>query len=312
MAAKRKRKRGRSSSRGRGPVSGMPERQQINHAAASGKDLGLASLGGELENRPFEALKELLGSKGLSRQMSRVSGKKVSKMAGEGAQKRPSSGSSATHSIGQGPSPDKIRPCPQEAQGHFERAGALDPDTELFLRAMEGVKPLSRRFDPREAADRCKRAESQRLKDQEEGHEVVRALKDLVSGRKKLAVEKTPEYVQGPGINENPQVVRKLRRGKYAIQAYCDLHGLTAAQAQEVCHEFMSDSIAEGRRCIAYIHGRGLSSRKEPVLKKVVTEFLTRGRFRRWVLAYSSAPSWDGGPGVTYVLLRKRPVRRGR
>ncbi len=287
----------------------MHEGQQIDPAAASGQGLDLASLGGELENRPFEALKELLGSRGLSRQMPRVSSRKVCKEDGERVQKNPPSRPSATPQS----SSDRVRrSCLRDAGGHFEKAGALDPDTELFLRAMEGVKPLSHRFDPREAAGRCKRAENQRLKEQAEGHEVVRALKDLVAGRKKLAVEKTPEYVQGPGINENPQVVRKLRRGKYAIQAYCDLHGLTAAQALEVCNEFMSDSIAEGRRCIAYIHGRGLSSKKEPVLKKVVTEFLTRGRFRRWVLAYSSAPSWDGGPGVTYVLLRKRPVRRGR
>ncbi|GEM_PF-1847375 len=190
------------------------------------------------------------------------------------------------------------------------RKGEDEEELRLFLQAMEGVQPIEHGRGYSEDSNKEMGNPSQDTKASvAEEDAAIRILKELVSGRAGLPVEKTPEYVHGPDINDNPQIVRKLRRGKYAIQAYCDLHGLTAAQAEEVCNEFMEESIQENRRCIAYIHGRGLSSKREPVLKKVVLNFLTKGAFRRWVLAYSSAPSWDGGAGVTYVLLRKRPAR---
>jgi DNA-nicking Smr family endonuclease len=43
-----------------------------------------------------------------------------------------------------------------------------------------------------------------------------------------------------------------------------------------------------------------------------VVKWLTNGPYRRFVLSFSSAPTWDGGAGVTYVLLRRRPVKRRR
>jgi DNA-nicking Smr family endonuclease len=41
-----------------------------------------------------------------------------------------------------------------------------------------------------------------------------------------------------------------------------------------------------------------------------VEEWLTRGPWRKWVVAYSSARIYDGGAGATYVLLRERPVSK--
>jgi hypothetical protein len=42
-----------------------------------------------------------------------------------------------------------------------------------------------------------------------------------------------------------------------------------------------------------------------------VVRWLTRGPWRKWIIAYSSARSCDGGTGATYVLLRtSRPAQR--
>jgi DNA-nicking Smr family endonuclease len=66
--------------------------------------------------------------------------------------------------------------------------------------------------------------------------------------------------------------------------------------------------VRQGLRTVLIIHGRGLSSPGEPVLKPLLEERLNRDGWRKWVLAYTSARACDGGAGATYVLLRKRPI----
>jgi DNA-nicking Smr family endonuclease len=105
-------------------------------------------------------------------------------------------------------------------------------------------------------------------------------------------------------------VARRLHRGDYSIQARVDLHGLNAMDAKEVFENFLKWAVITDKRGVLVIHGRGLSSPSEPVLKKKVLEWLTRGPWRKWVIAYSSARSCDGGAGATYVLLRTRPVSK--
>lgn len=184
-----------------------------------------------------------------------------------------------------------------------------DSDSIFFRKAMEGVKPLmDRESRPGRFSRKCAKVKG--FREEEDLQEAIQELKELVHGKRPLPVEKIPEYMDGPQINADRQLLRRLRSGDFAIQAYCELHRLTADEAIRVCDGFMSDSIMSNRRCIAYIHGRGRSSPGKPVLKEMVKRFLNRGRFRRYVLAYCSAPSWDGGPGVTYVLLRRRPVKK--
>ncbi len=183
-------------------------------------------------------------------------------------------------------------------------------DEELFLRAMEGVKPIENKRYVELKGYIKKSVNIKKKKEEQEIEQGLKELIEIVRGNRPLPVDKIPEYIDGPSINFDKQLVRKLRNGEFAIQAYCELHGLRADEALQVCDGFMADSIMNNRRAIAFIHGRGKSSPGKPVLKELVKDFLNRGRFRRYVLAYSSAPSWDGGPGVTYVLLRKRPVKR--
>ncbi|MGB9761249.1 MAG: Smr/MutS family protein [Caldimicrobium thiodismutans] len=58
------------------------------------------------------------------------------------------------------------------------------------------------------------------------------------------------------------------------------------------------------------MHGRGLSSKGKPVLKEKVREWLEKGPYRKYILAYASAKPCDGGPGATYVLLTQRPLKK--
>jgi len=104
-----------------------------------------------------------------------------------------------------------------------------------------------------------------------------------------------------PGLQH--QVLRKLRRGQYAIQGQLDLHGCTVPEARERVAAFLRDMQAQDRRCVRIIHGKGKSSEgRLPVLKGKVNAWL-----RQWdaVLAFCSARPNDGGTGAVYVLLRR-------
>ncbi len=131
----------------------------------------------------------------------------------------------------------------------------------------------------------------------------------MASGRG-FVVADTPEYIEGTGYRVSPRMAERLHRGEFAIQAPIDLHGLGVEEARLAFDDFLRESVIRNRRSLLVIHGRGLSSQGEPVLKARLTEWLTRGPWRKWVIAYASARLCDGGAGATYVLLRPRPVTK--
>lgn len=103
-----------------------------------------------------------------------------------------------------------------------------------------------------------------------------------------------------PGLQHT--VMRKLRRGQYAIEAQLDLHGNTVPEARERVNTFIHNMRALNKRCVRIIHGKGKSSEgKLPVLKGKVNAWL---RQKDEVLAFCSATPNDGGTGAVYVLLR--------
>jgi DNA-nicking Smr family endonuclease len=130
----------------------------------------------------------------------------------------------------------------------------------------------------------------------------------LVDTGQGFSVADTPEYMEGVGGPTPPEITRRLHRGDFAVQAHLDLHGFSAAEAQDVFDAFMKEALAAGKRAVLIIHGRGLSSPAQPVLKTRVAEWLSTGYWRKWVVAYASARLCDGGGGASYVLLRRKPI----
>ncbi len=97
-------------------------------------------------------------------------------------------------------------------------------------------------------------------------------------------------------------VLRKLRRGKWVIQAQLDLHGMISSEARLALVEFLHRAEKIGARCVRIIHGKGLSSfNREPILKHKVKHWLTQ---RDEVLAFAEARAVDGGSGAVVVLLK--------
>ena len=98
-----------------------------------------------------------------------------------------------------------------------------------------------------------------------------------------------------------PDVLRRLRRGQWAIQAQVDLHGLRRDEAREALQGFLRLARRQGHRCVRVVHGKGLGSPgKAPVLKSKVRAWLIQSQS---VLAFVQAPANHGGHGAVLVLL---------
>jgi DNA-nicking Smr family endonuclease len=202
------------------------------------------------------------------------------------------------------PSSFPVRHCSDLIDSREEISPELEK--ELYEKAMEGVTPILRE----NYVERIFQIELPESSRDREDAETLEKLTDLVKYGKGFNVADTPEFIEGTGYNIHPEVARRLHRGDYSIQAYVDLHGLVVEDAKEVFEKFLKWAVITEKTGVLIIHGRGLSSPYEPVLKKKVVEWLTHGPWRKWVAAYSSARICDGGAGATYVLLRSRPVSK--
>jgi DNA-nicking Smr family endonuclease len=190
-----------------------------------------------------------------------------------------------------------------------ETHDAEDPAREgdLFSEAMSGVAPIVQdKYSPEEdlaavldhkepCVPRC---------------DVLRRLDKLVQSGDGFVVADTPEYHEGIGHRVHPRAIQHLHAGRFSIQAHIDLHGLSAPEAERAVDDFLREAIRSGKRAVLVVHGRGLSSPRHPILKTKVRDWLMRGTWRKWVMAFTSARLCDGGAGATYVLLRQRPVTR--
>ncbi len=101
------------------------------------------------------------------------------------------------------------------------------------------------------------------------------------------------------GVSTN--VVAKLRRGHWAIQAELDLHGLRRDDAREALATFVRTAAQRGLRCLRVVHGKGHGSPgRQPVLKAKAQRWL--GQCAE-VIAFAQASGPQGGAGALIVLL---------
>ena len=104
-----------------------------------------------------------------------------------------------------------------------------------------------------------------------------------------------------PGLQKS--ILRKLRKGQFAVMDELDLHGLNQVQAKKVVAQFLAHALAMNFSCVRVVHGKGNRSEYGPVLKRAIGGWLVK---RQEVVAFASTPSHDGGTGAIYVLLTKR------
>lgn len=189
------------------------------------------------------------------------------------------------------------REAAEQARLAREQAARERHEQELFSRSVGPVQPLRRAAAPTVPRQRPAPVPRQRLRD--EAAVLVEAISDEFDVESLLDTDDALSF-RRRGVG--PEVVRKLRRGVWAIQAQLDLHGLRRDEAREHLAEFLRDAVRAGRRCVRVIHGKGNGSPgREPVLKLKVRGWLVQ---KSEVIAFTQARAQDGGHGALLVLLR--------
>ena len=178
-----------------------------------------------------------------------------------------------------------------------QRAAQLQREAHVFRDAMDGIVPLRPDGRIRRVPAPVPPVAQQRALD--DAATLAESLSDEIDIEQLLEVDETLSWRR---IGIGPEVVRKLRRGGWAIKAQIDLHGLRTDEARTALVEFLAYAHRNEFRCVRVIHGKGLGSiNREPVLKGKVRKWLAQ---REDVLAFCQARPNDGGAGALIVLLK--------
>ncbi|WED22517.1 DNA endonuclease SmrA [Vibrio sp. JC009] len=178
-----------------------------------------------------------------------------------------------------------------------------EDDLDLFQQMMGDVKPLTQ-----DTAEHQKK------------HKVTEAH----IARREAAVwlsEQDPEYLsldnapmlkpediiefKRDGVQDG--VYRKLRLGKYPIQAKLDLHRKTLEQARDEVVKFLKQCLRMDIRTVIIVHGKGERSNPPALMKSYAADWL---RQIKDVMCVHSAQRHHGGSGAVYVMLRKSDEKK--
>ena len=180
-----------------------------------------------------------------------------------------------------------------------------DTDDKLFRAELTGVQPLqvpvkvALNRSPISALATAARRES--------------AQRELTAERNFLTLDHVeildpyyPLEYKRPGVQNG--VFRKLKQGKYPMDARLDLHRMTADHAREELFDFIREATAYDLRNVLIVPGRGTHSKApEAILKSYVNKWLPE--FEE-VQAFCSAIPAHGGTGAVYVMLKKSEKKK--
>lgn len=177
-----------------------------------------------------------------------------------------------------------------------EQARALERERRLFADSVGPVKVLPAREPPAKPRPPPPPEPRQRLLDEQAA--LRASIEEGVDVESLLLTDDGLSY-RRPAVASD--VVLRLRRGEWAIQAELDLHGLRRDEARDRLMAFVRQAVRQGQRCVRVVHGKGIGSPgREPVLKGKVHRWLAR---QAEVMAFTQARGIDGGNGALIVLL---------
>jgi len=171
-----------------------------------------------------------------------------------------------------------------------------EDDKALFRDAIGDVKSVTNDKAP----DTTKKPSAHVKSTQRDNRSVMETLLSELSENDLLETGEHLSYT-APGVQR--AVLRKLKSGKYAIQAELDLHGMTLAVAKNELAEFLVECQHHRLLCVRIIHGKGRKTvEKTPRMKPAVNQWL---QGNKKILAFCSARTNDGGTGAVYALLKR-------
>jgi DNA-nicking Smr family endonuclease len=176
--------------------------------------------------------------------------------------------------------------------------------TDDFLEAMHDVQPLE--HEKRVSLDsRAIDQATMTIRQQAAQSELFVSVDPLDNAEVQQLPATAELAFQRSGVQHG--VYKKLRLGKYVLEARLDLHNMTVEQARTTLYEFVRDCISHDIRCALITHGKGEGRATPAVLKSNVAHWLPQIEM---VLAFHSAQKRHGGTGATYILLKKSERQR--
>jgi DNA-nicking Smr family endonuclease len=185
--------------------------------------------------------------------------------------------------------------------------GEMDSDSEAAFRdAMSDVEPLrNQRADVEKTRGEPTPAQLQRRQDAVDDRREAADPNQLHRGEIAMVGPRDELSWKKDGVQIG--VFRKLRQGKYEIDAELDLHRLTVNEAREAVFKFLNTSRTRDFRTLLIAHGRGEQSDPPARIKSYVAHWLKQ---TPEVIAFHSAPANRGGTGAVCLLLKKSPRQR--
>jgi len=104
---------------------------------------------------------------------------------------------------------------------------------------------------------------------------------------------------------------QRVARGRDAIDARIDLHGMTQSEAHGALRRFLRQAQADGAKIALIVTGKGTrttardGSSEGGVLKRQVPMWLALPEFRPLIVGFDDAHVSHGGQGALYVRLRR-------
>jgi DNA-nicking Smr family endonuclease len=105
-------------------------------------------------------------------------------------------------------------------------------------------------------------------------------------------------------------VRQRLARGRLAIDAAIDLHGMRQDEAHRALRAFLIREQSAGARIVLVVTGKGLRGPRHAddapgVLKRHAPHWLSAPEWRRFISGFDQAGRGHGGDGALYVRLRR-------
>jgi len=178
----------------------------------------------------------------------------------------------------------------------------LIDDVNLWHRVTESVQPLSKHKQ-----NYYKKTATRTMTDDHKTVPVNKPgprHKPLSAGKKPVHTQKLQHGI-APGLDR--ATAKRMRRGKVALNATLDLHGMTKGEAYPALMRFIEMAYNRGHQTVLVITGKGLKKDGTVgVLRQSVPDWLNDDVFRGRVNAYAYAAPKHGGVGALYVKLRRK------
>jgi DNA-nicking Smr family endonuclease len=201
--------------------------------------------------------------------------------------------------------------------GKRGRRSLTNEELELWRRVTRHDLPLTRIAAPEVNGSAWPEAEGKSAAKIETSPEKAAKVPPQATPVSAAPAQKKPSSKPKPEPFD-PKIGRLIARGRRAIDARLDLHGLRQQDAFFALRRFLAHCQSAGHRHVLIITGKGGKAagpeeerdfwniEQRGVLRRLVPQWLSEPEFRLSVVSFTEASVRHGGSGALYVTIRSR------